>query len=138
MLFYTRCLFKSQTKKLTDSRWWLGLMLVITLASISIALSKLSVLQNAQVSSLTIGIILGIIVGNSLFSRIATHTDIGVDYAKSFLLKAGIILFGFRTHYRHGGIGTTNSHWGNSSSWNKTPTFGKLFVFIFNVRRFRN
>ncbi len=96
MLFYTRCLFKSQTKKLTDSRWWLGLMLVITLASISIALSKLSVLQNAQVSSLTIGIILGIIVGNSLFSRIATHTDIGVDYAKSFLLKAGIILFGFR------------------------------------------
>lgn len=77
------------TKQYGDARWWLGMLLVAVLAGASIALSKLPVMQSAQFSSLTIGIVLGIIVGNSVFSRIATQTDVGVDYAKSILLKAG-------------------------------------------------
>ncbi|HAG39761.1 MAG TPA: YeiH family putative sulfate export transporter, partial [Pseudoalteromonas sp.] len=84
------------TKQYGDTRWWLGMLLVVVLAGASVALSKLPIMQSAQFSSLTIGIVLGIIVGNSVFSRIATRTDVGVDYAKSILLKAGVILFGFR------------------------------------------
>ncbi|MEI8640551.1 putative sulfate exporter family transporter [Pseudoalteromonas sp. Hal099] len=53
-------------------------------------------MQSAQFSSLTIAYCVGIIVGNSVFAHIATRTDVGVDYAKSILLKAGVILFGFR------------------------------------------
>jgi uncharacterized integral membrane protein (TIGR00698 family) len=87
------------TKQYGDTRWWLGMLLVVILAGASVALSKLQIMQTAQFSSLTIGIVLGIIVGNSVFSRIATRTDVGVDYAKSILLKAGIILFGFRVTF---------------------------------------
>ena len=99
-------LFSINTKQYTNSRWWLGMLLVIVLACVAVAMSKLPVMQSAQFSSLTIGIVLGIIVGNSVFSRIATHTDVGVDYAKSILLKAGIILFGFRiTFAQVAGVG---------------------------------
>jgi len=94
------------TKQYGDTRWWLGMLLVAVLAGASVALSKLPVMQSAQFSSLTIGIVLGIIVGNSVFSRIATQTDVGVDYAKSILLKAGVVLFGFRiTFAQVAGVG---------------------------------
>ncbi|MBB1387225.1 YeiH family putative sulfate export transporter [Pseudoalteromonas sp. SG45-5] len=100
--------FSVNTKQYNDSRWWLGMLLVIVLAGAAVALSKLQVMQSAQFSSLTLGIVLGIIVGNSVFSRIATHTDVGVNYAKSTLLKAGIILFGFRiTFSQVAGVGLT-------------------------------
>jgi uncharacterized integral membrane protein (TIGR00698 family) len=98
--------FCVNTKQYNDSRWWLGMLLVIVLAGVAVALSKLQVMQSAQFSSLTLGIVLGIIAGNSVFSRIATHTDVGVNYAKSTLLKAGIILFGFRiTFAQVAGVG---------------------------------
>ncbi|MBQ4800825.1 YeiH family putative sulfate export transporter [Pseudoalteromonas sp. MMG006] len=94
------------TKQYSDIRWWLGILLVVVLAGVSVALSKLPIMQSAQFSSLTIGIVLGIIVGNSVFSHIAARTDVGVDYAKSILLKAGIILFGFRiTFAQVAGVG---------------------------------
>ena len=94
------------TKQYGDSRWWIGMLLVIVLAGVAVALSKLPIMQTAQFSSLTIGIVVGIIVGNSIFSRIATHTDVGVDYAKSILLKAGVVLFGFRiTFTQVAGVG---------------------------------
>lgn len=89
-----------------DRRWWLGLALVSILTIFSIDLSHVEVLTNAQLSSLTVGIVLGIIVGNTIFSRIATQTGVGVDFAKSILLKAGVILFGFRiTFAQVAGVG---------------------------------
>ena len=94
------------TKQYGDTRWWLGMLLVVVLAGASVALSKLPIMQSAQFSSLTIGIVLGIIVSNSVFAHIATRTDVGVDYAKSILLKAGVILFGFRiTFAQVAGVG---------------------------------
>jgi len=94
------------TKQYGDTRWWLGMLLVVVLAGASVALSKLPIMQSAQFSSLTIGIVLGIVVGNSVFAHIATRTDVGVDYAKSILLKAGVILFGFRiTFAQVAGVG---------------------------------
>ncbi|GAC31259.1 YeiH family protein [Paraglaciecola polaris] len=79
-----------------DRRWWLGLVLVTTIAFMAIYLSQVDFIQQAGLSSLTLGIVLGVVIGNTLFSSMATHTDIGVDYAKSMLLKAGVVLFGFR------------------------------------------
>ena len=106
MLSAIKSSFQPLTKQYGDTRWWLGMLLVVVLAGASVALSKLPIMQSAQFSSLTIGIVLGIIVGNSVFARIATRTDVGVDYAKSILLKAGIILFGFRiTFAQVAGVG---------------------------------
>ena len=79
-----------------DFRWWLGLLLVIGIAYSAVYLSHVPVIHQTGLSPLTIGIVLGIVIGNSFFSRIAARTDVGVDYAKSTLLKAGVVLFGFR------------------------------------------
>jgi uncharacterized integral membrane protein (TIGR00698 family) len=94
------------TKHFFNVRWWLGMLLVLVLAFVAIVLSELNVMRNAQFSSLTIGIVVGIIAGNSFFSRIAAHTTVGIDFAKSTLLKAGIVLFGFRiTFTQVAGVG---------------------------------
>ncbi len=95
-----------QSGHFNDSRWWRGLVLVTAIAFAATYLSHVSFIQHLGLSALTIGIVLGIIVGNTLFSRMATHTDVGVDYAKSVLLKAGVVLFGFRiTFTQVAGVG---------------------------------
>ncbi|MGY8897418.1 MAG: YeiH family protein [Paraglaciecola sp.] len=95
-----------QSGHFNDSRWWLGLVLVTANAFVATYLSHVPFIQRTGLSSLTIGIVLGIIVGNTLFSRVAVHTDVGVDYAKSTLLKAGVVLFGFRiTFAQVAGVG---------------------------------
>lgn len=76
--------------------WCIGIALVTSLAFISIYLSHIEFAKQVGLSSLTIGILVGITLGNTQFTRITAYTHIGVDYAKSTLLKAGIILFGFR------------------------------------------
>ncbi|MBU2871109.1 YeiH family protein [Colwellia sp. E2M01] len=88
-------------KKITNSqycdpRWIFGVALVALLTFVASELSEIAFFKNAQLSSLTLGILVGIIVGNTVFSRVAKHTAVGVDFSKSTLLKAGIILFGFR------------------------------------------
>jgi uncharacterized integral membrane protein (TIGR00698 family) len=56
--------------------------------------------QQARLSALTLTIILGIVVGNTFFPAIATRTAAGVDLSKSLLLRAGIILYGFRITFQ--------------------------------------
>lgn len=88
------------------TRWWWGLLLVTSLAFSATYLSHLDLFKHAGMSSLTIGIVLGVLIGNTLFSRIAAYADTGVDYAKSTLLKAGVVLFGFRiTFAQVAGVG---------------------------------
>tara|TARA_R110000744_G_scaffold93589_8_gene180801 strand:- start:1674 stop:2864 length:1191 start_codon:yes stop_codon:yes gene_type:complete len=94
-LFSERC-DSDNTSQYGDLRWWLGLLLVVSIAFFATYLSHVPVIRQAGLGSLTIGIVLGIVTGNSFFSRIAARTDVGVDYAKSTLLKAGVVLFGFR------------------------------------------
>ena len=83
-----------------NKNWWLGTLLVLALALISDQLSGLPVLKSLGLSTLSIAIILGIIIGNTLFTKIATHTNIGVDYSKNILLRLGIILYGFRVTFQ--------------------------------------
>jgi uncharacterized integral membrane protein (TIGR00698 family) len=47
-------------------------------------------------SALTLAIIFGMIAGNTIFPSIAPATELGVDFAKNKLLRAGIVLYGFR------------------------------------------
>ncbi|MCK8356846.1 putative sulfate exporter family transporter, partial [Erwinia amylovora] len=43
-----------------------------------------------------LAIIGGIIVGNTVYSRMASRCDSGTQLAKQQLLRAGIVLYGFR------------------------------------------
>lgn len=78
----------------------LGLILIITIACISQYLSSLSLIKTTGLSALTIAILLGIVIGNTVFSHIANHTASGVDFSKNSLLRFGIICYGFRITFQ--------------------------------------
>src|SRR5690606_6250366 len=45
-------------------------------------------------------IVLGMVAGNTFFPAIAGRAGAGVDFSKNILLRAGIILFGFRITFQ--------------------------------------
>src|SRR5690606_26370403 len=57
-------------------------------------------LQSMGISALTLAIVLGMVVGNTVFPSVAGHTGAGVDFSKNILLRTGIILFGFRLTFQ--------------------------------------
>ena len=75
---------------------WLGLSLAGTLAAIGLAAGQLPWVQHAGLSGLTLSIVLGILLGNTFFPVVASRTAAGVDLSRTSLLRAGIILYGFR------------------------------------------
>ena len=52
--------------------------------------------QRVGLSSLTLAIVLGMLLGNTVFGRVAHSCGAGVDFSKSTLLRLGVILYGFR------------------------------------------
>lgn len=76
--------------------WLPGLGLSAVIAMVSIALSELHWLQTHGLSALIVAILLGIALGNTIYPRIASHCGAGVTLSKQTLLRAGIVLYGFR------------------------------------------
>jgi uncharacterized integral membrane protein (TIGR00698 family) len=83
-----------------NSSWWLGVALTGALAALGMSVAELHPVQRLGLSALTVTILFGIIAGNSFFPRVATHSATGVDFSKSTLLRAGIILYGFRITFQ--------------------------------------
>ena len=73
-----------------------GLLLSAALAAVSIRLGTLGWLQSHGMSALTVAIVLGIVLGNSVYPLIATRSAAGVMFSKQTLLRAGVILYGLR------------------------------------------
>lgn len=73
-----------------------GLLLTAAIAAVAMIAGALPVLQSWGLSALTLAILLGIVLGNSLFPRIAQRTAAGVDFSRSRLLRIGVVLYGFR------------------------------------------
>ena len=73
-----------------------GLLLAAALATIALALAAQPSLQRWGLSALTLAILLGIVLGNTLFPQVARVPGPGVDFCKSRLLRLGIVLYGFR------------------------------------------
>ena len=78
----------------------LGLALCAVLAAGAMLLDRVAWLQAHGLSALTLAIMLGFVVGNTVFSKIADHCAPGVHYAKQYLLRLGIILYGFRLTFQ--------------------------------------
>ncbi len=73
-----------------------GLIVTALLAAAAAWLTRLPWLAHIGLGALTLAIISGIVIGNTLYPRLATYCDSGVLLAKQRLLRIGIILFGFR------------------------------------------
>jgi len=77
-----------------------GLAFTAILATAGVALAHVPLFQQAGLSPLTLAIVLGMIAGNTFFPKIAAQTGPGVDFSKNFLLRTGIVLFGFRITFQ--------------------------------------
>ncbi|QTL41276.1 YeiH family putative sulfate export transporter [Xenorhabdus budapestensis] len=77
-----------------------GFVLTVILTTIATYLSQIPWFTNLGLSVLTIAILLGIIVGNTLYPSLKSTCGKGIHFAKHYLLRAGIILYGFRLTFQ--------------------------------------
>ena len=79
-----------------DFRIWLdripGLLLAGALGLAALKLAGAGWLRANGISALTVAIVLGMIVGNTVYPRFAQVAAGGVTFSKQWLLRAGIIL----------------------------------------------
>lgn len=77
-----------------------GVVLAGLVGAAALGLSTLPALQGLGLSALTLAIVIGILLGNTVYPTIAVQANPGVDFAKSTLLRAGIILYGFQISFQ--------------------------------------
>jgi uncharacterized integral membrane protein (TIGR00698 family) len=75
-------------------------ILAAVLALLSIGLAEAGWLQANGISALTLAIVLGIAVGNSVYPRIAAGSTQGVNFSKQTLLRLGVVLYGIRLTFQ--------------------------------------
>ncbi|MDR3452456.1 MAG: YeiH family protein [Rhodoferax sp.] len=73
-----------------------GLGVSAALAVAGMALGRIDWLQNHGFSALTLAIVLGMLVGNTVYPRFATASGAGVTFSKQNLLRLGVVLYGMR------------------------------------------
>ena len=104
-----------------------GLALTGLLAFASIQLSQNGWLQANGISALTLAIVLGIGVGNTLYPSLNNVATAGVSFSKANLLRIGIILYGLRLTFQDiGSVGWTGIA---IDATILCSTFGLAYVF---------
>ncbi len=73
-----------------------GIALCALLTAAALWAGAVPAIAGAGFSALTLAILLGMIVGNTLYPKIESRSAVGVLFAKQHLLRLGIILYGFR------------------------------------------
>jgi uncharacterized integral membrane protein (TIGR00698 family) len=77
-----------------------GLALSAALALTSIEAGRNAWLQAHGFSALTVAIVLGMLVGNTFYPRVAASCGSGVSFSKQNLLRLGIVLYGLRLTFQ--------------------------------------
>ena len=77
-----------------------GLLGVAILAPVAMAVAELPWLKGHGLSALTVAIVLGMVIGNTVYPQVAGVAAPGVLYSKQVLLRAGIILYGLRLTFQ--------------------------------------
>ena len=77
-----------------------GVMLCAALASGAGLLAESAVLRGTGLSAMTLAILAGMLLGNSVFGRLGQAYGAGVQFAKGSLLRLGIVLYGFRLSFQ--------------------------------------
>ncbi|WP_334109232.1 YeiH family protein [Methylobacillus sp.] len=73
-----------------------GVAFSLAIASVALVLSDTSLLKLHVFSPLTLAILIGIGLGNTIYPKIAKVCASGVTFSRQWLLQLGIILYGFR------------------------------------------
>jgi len=73
-----------------------GLVLTGMITGFALWLAGIPLIQSLSLGALTLAILCGMVVGNTLYPRIEAQCGSGVLFAKQYLLRLGIILYGFR------------------------------------------
>jgi uncharacterized integral membrane protein (TIGR00698 family) len=73
-----------------------GLALTACIAALAMALGRIDWFMSHGLSALTVAIVLGILLGNTVYAPIAARSGSGVAFSKQTLLRAGVILYGLR------------------------------------------
>jgi len=73
-----------------------GLLLSLGITGAALWLGSFPGIAGVGLSALTLAILMGMIIGNTLYPKIHPYCDGGVLFAKQHLLRLGIILYGFR------------------------------------------
>lgn len=77
-----------------------GLSLVLALALGSLYAANLPWFSQLGASALTLAIVGGMVLGNTLYPRMAVRSHAGVTFAKGEILRLGIVLFGFKLSFQ--------------------------------------
>lgn len=79
-----------------------GLLLVGAVAAIAVLLGSRPAIAALGLSPLTLAILIGALLGNTVLPRVARHlpVDAGIEFSKGMLLRAGIVLYGFRLTFQ--------------------------------------
>lgn len=73
-----------------------GLVLSAALAGLAVLMAGNAWVQKTGLSALSLAILLGMVVGNTVYPRFGGQCGPGVGISKQFLLRAGIVLYGLR------------------------------------------
>jgi uncharacterized integral membrane protein (TIGR00698 family) len=73
-----------------------GLLLTTAIAGLSLWLGAQPWLQTRGIGALTLAIVIGIALGNTVYGTLAPRAAAGVGFSKATLLRAGIVLYGLR------------------------------------------
>ena len=73
-----------------------GLALTAVITGAAIWAGSVPAIAGAGMSALTLAILFGMVIGNTVYPKIWQSCDGGVLFAKQHLLRLGIILYGFR------------------------------------------
>lgn len=96
---------------LVDRPFATGLTLVAAMAWGAQAIAQLPSLARLGISPLIVGVILGVVYGNTLRHRQPTHGLPGILFASKTLLRAAVVFYGFRITFQDiaavGGEGIT-------------------------------
>lgn len=74
----------------------LGLLVALGLAASAWLMAESALATQLHLSALTLAILLGMALGNTFYPKIERHTIEGINFAKTWILRAGIVLYGFR------------------------------------------
>jgi uncharacterized integral membrane protein (TIGR00698 family) len=77
-----------------------GLLFSGAIAALAVTLSNTDWFRHNGLSALTLAIVLGMLIGNTLYSHTEKHSAAGVTFAKQKLLRLGIILYGFQLTFQ--------------------------------------
>jgi len=90
-----KSLFIMQVKKYIP-----GISLSLLLAMIASLIANISYIKHFGLSSIVIAIILGLLIGNSVYPKLSHYCYVGVDFSKGKILRLAIILFGIKLTFQ--------------------------------------